>query len=112
MRASRLLLFLTVITLFLGCNTGDSIFKMKESVLKQDLFTLRSSIDQYTRDKRKPPESLDELVSAGYLRVIPKDPITGNPDWVPVRSMATRGIVNVHSASATLARDGKPYSSW
>ena len=112
MQASRLFLFPIAITLLLGCNTGDSIFKMKESVLKQDLFTLRSSIDQYTRDKRRAPKSLDELVSAGYLRVIPKDPITGFPDWVPVKGKATTGIVDVHSASATIASDGKAYSSW
>jgi len=97
----------------------NSLMRAKESVLKQDLFSLRSSIDQYTLDKEKAPQSLDELVSSGYLRVIPKDPITNAPDWVPVEDdslmsadQTAPGISDVHSASPNTSSDGTPYSSW
>src|ERR1700686_3372445 len=58
-----------------------SILRAKESVLKQDLFQLRSLISQYTLDKQKAPQSLDDLVSAGYLKQLPADPITTKADW-------------------------------
>jgi general secretion pathway protein G len=97
----------------------QSVVRARESVLKQDLFSLRSSIDQYTLDKEKAPQSLDELVSSGYLRVIPKDPITNAPDWVPVEDdtlmsadQTAPGISDVHSASQATGSDGTPYSSW
>jgi len=97
----------------------QSVVRARESVLKQDLFSLRSSIDQYTLDKEKTPQSLDELVSSGYLRVIPKDPITSAPDWVPVEDdtlmsadQTAPGISDVHSASQATGSDGTAYSSW
>ncbi len=68
----------------------QSILHARESALKQDLTTLRSAIDQYTLDKEKAPQSLDDLVQAGYLREIPKDPITGKADtWQPVQDENT-----------------------
>jgi general secretion pathway protein G len=98
---------------------SQSVVRARESVLKQDLFSLRSSIDQYTLDKEKAPQSLDELVSSGYLRVIPKDPITNAPDWVPVEDdtlmsadQTAPGISDVHSASQSTGSDGTAYSSW
>src|SRR4051812_39985129 len=100
--------------LLVGCGPT----KHHEDILKQDLFTLRHGIDQYTLDKEKSPESLDELVSAGYLRIIPKDPFTGMADWVPVRGSSSKihrppsGIVDVHSASQGTASDGTTYASW
>src|SRR6201997_2433161 len=60
-----------------------SILRAKESVLKQDLFTLRQVISQYTLDKQKAPQTLDDVVQAGYLKVIPKDPFTNEANWVP-----------------------------
>src|SRR5436309_229032 len=91
----------------------QSVRQANESVLKQDLFALRRSIDNYTMDKAKAPQSLDELVSAGYLRNIPKDPITHKADWVPMQDDALMsadqsepGISDVHSASDKTARDG------
>jgi general secretion pathway protein G len=97
----------------------QSVVRARESVLRQDLFSLRSSIDQYTLDKEKAPQSLDELVSSGYLRVIPKDPITSAPDWVPVEDdslmsadQTAPGISDVHSASQATGSDGTAYSSW
>jgi general secretion pathway protein G len=80
---------------------------------------LRRSIDNYTMDKAKAPQSLDELVSAGYLRNIPKDPITNHSDWVPVQDdslmsadQSEPGISDVHSASQATACDGTVFSSW
>src|SRR5277367_5657147 len=61
-----------------------SIVGAKESLLKNNLFTLRTTIDEYTYDKKKAPQQLQDLVSAGYLREVPKDPITGNDQWITV----------------------------
>jgi general secretion pathway protein G len=98
-----------------------AIVHAREAVLKDDLFTLRKLIDEYTLDKQKPPTSLDDLVDAGYLRGgVPVDPFTGsNGTWqtdteeVPTSpSQAASGIVNVHSGSDETALDGTAYSSW
>jgi len=93
----------------------------REAVLKDDLYTLRKLIDEYTLDKQKAPESLDDLVEAGYLRGgLPVDPFTGsNQTWktdmedVPVGGGQTAsGIVDVHSGSDDVALDETQYSSW
>jgi general secretion pathway protein G len=96
-----------------------SILRAKESVLKQDLFTLRQVISQYTLDKQKAPQSLDDVMQAGYLKVIPKDPFTNEANWVPDQEDSVMavdqqepGIVDVHSASNETASDGTAYSSW
>jgi len=97
-----------------------SIIHAREAVLKQDLFQLRSLISQYTLDKQKAPESLDDLVSAGYLKQIPKDPFTGAADWTTEQeedtildpSQTETGIDDVHSASSQASSDGSVYSSW
>jgi len=96
-----------------------SILRAKEALLRQDLFTLRQVISQYTLDKQKAPQSLDDLVAAGYLRVIPPDPFTGATNWATDQEdtlMAVDqqepGIVDVHSASSQSASDGTTYSSW
>jgi general secretion pathway protein G len=92
----------------------------REAVLRQDLFTLRSVIDQYTLDKQKAPQSLEDLVSGGYLRAVPMDPITrSNTTWVTVSEdslmavdQQSPGIVDVHSGSEEISAEGSPYSSW
>ena len=96
-----------------------SILRAKESVLKQDLFTMRQVISQYTLDKQKAPQTLDDIVQAGYLKMIPKDPFTNEANWTPEQEdsvMAVNqeepGIVDVHSASNETATDGTAYSSW
>jgi competence protein ComGC len=61
----------------------DHIVESKEAKLRQDLFVLREEIQQYTLDKQKEPRSLDDLIQGGYIREIPKDPITGKADWIP-----------------------------
>jgi general secretion pathway protein G len=98
-----------------------AIVHAREAVLKDDLFTMRKLIDEYTLDKQQPPTSLDDLVDAGYLRGgIPVDPFTGSKDtWrtdteeVPLNpSQASSGIVDVHSGSDEIGLDGTPYGSW
>ena len=94
-----------------------SITRAKESVLKNNLFTLRTVIDEYTYDKQKAPQSLEDLVSDGYLRQVPIDPMTGAADWKVIMEDATNtvnqsepGIYNVHSASDKTSMEGTPYS--
>lgn len=60
-----------------------TVNKAKEAVLKEDLHTMRTAIDSYTVDKEKAPQSLEDLVQAGYLKSIPIDPITNRNDtWI------------------------------
>jgi general secretion pathway protein G len=98
-----------------------AIVRARETVLKDDLFTMRKLIDQYTLDKNQPPQSLDDLVQAGYLRGgLPVDPFTGsNQTWqvdiaeVPLSPEQTvPGVVDVHSGSNAQSLEGTPYSSW
>ncbi len=97
-----------------------SIIRSKESVLLNNLFTLRSMIDEYTIDKQKAPETLEDLVSEGYLRQVPQDPMTGSSQtWrltmedTPIGgSTSTPGIWNVHSGSDKMALDGTAYADW
>ena len=92
----------------------------QEAVLRDDLFQLRSLINQYTLDKQQAPQSLQDLVSAGYLRQIPNDPIThSNSTWqtesddtLMSPDQTAPGIVNVHSGASGVGLDGTPYSSW
>jgi general secretion pathway protein G len=97
-----------------------SIQRSKESVLKNNLFTLRTVIDEYTYDKQKAPQTLQDLVSDGYLRQVPIDPITGNSDsWKLIMEDATNaanqtepGIWDVRSGSDATSLEGTPYSEW
>jgi general secretion pathway protein G len=96
-----------------------SLLRAREAVLRQDLFTLRSLISQYTLDKQKAPQSLDDLIQGGYLKIIPKDPMTNEPNWEVVQEdilltvdQQDPGISDVHSASSATASDGTAYSSW
>ena len=98
---------------------NQSILRAKESVLKQDLFELRSLISQYTLDKQKAPQALDDLVSAGYLKQLPKDPMTGEANWtveqedtVMSPDQTDPGIDDVHSSSNQISSDGTAYSTW
>jgi general secretion pathway protein G len=92
----------------------------KEVVLKEDLVSMRSSIDQYTQDKNKAPQDLNDLVSAGYLHAIPKDPFTNATDtWQVVQEdvmmaldQTQPGITDVHSGSNQISSEGTAYSTW
>ena len=97
-----------------------SILRARETVLRDDLYTLRSVIDQYTLDKQKAPQSLQDLVEANYLKQLPMDPFTNTRDsWVPVTDesimspdQSQPGIIDVHSSSEQKSSEGTAYSTW
>jgi general secretion pathway protein G len=92
----------------------------KEAVLKEDLYSMRNAIDQYVQDKGKAPQDLNDLVTAGYLRLLPKDPFTdSNSTWQPVQEdvltsvdQTEPGISDVHSGSSATGSDGTAYNTW
>jgi general secretion pathway protein G len=93
--------------------------RTKETLLKNNLFTLRNVIDEYTIDKQKAPQSLQDLVYEGYLRAVPIDPMTGNNNWrtimedaVSVVDQTQPGIFDVRSESDRKSLEGTPYSEW
>jgi len=98
----------------------QSVIHAKEAVLRQDLKTMRDQIDNYTMDKEKAPQSLQDLVDAGYLRKLPRDPFTGsdqtwqveNSDTLISLDQTEPGISDVHSGSNLVGTDGTAYSSW
>ena len=96
-----------------------AIIRSKESVLHNNLFTLRTVIDNYSYDKAKAPQALQDLVSEGYLRAVPIDPMTNSTDWKIVMEDASQsvsqqepGIWDVHSGSEKTGLDGRPYADW
>jgi general secretion pathway protein G len=95
-----------------------TIMHTRESVLRNDLRQMRSLIDQFSADKARLPQSLDELVAEGYMREVPVDPITGQKDWAitngddPNSSEGEQGMVDVHSSSSDTSSEGTPYSEW
>ena len=90
-----------------------AIVKAKEGALRQDLFSLRDVIDQHRADKGKYPETLQSLVSAGYLRRIPADPITGtSSSWQEMVDQGEGGMVDVFSGSELVGTNGVPYNQW
>ncbi|MDE3167548.1 MAG: prepilin-type N-terminal cleavage/methylation domain-containing protein [Acidobacteriota bacterium] len=97
-----------------------SIIRAKESVLKNNLFTLRTVIDNYTYDKGKAPQSLQDLVTEGYLQKLPLDPMVGNnTGWRTIMEDASQsvnqsepGIFDVKSSSDRNGLDGTAYADW
>jgi general secretion pathway protein G len=119
----ELMIVLAIIGILLAISVPvyiGTIRHAREAVLRDDLFQMRSLIDQYTMDKQQAPQSLDDLVTGGYLRALPKDPFTNsNTTWQPVQDnslmsldQTDSGIVDVHSGSEETSSDGTPYSSW
>ena len=98
----------------------QSVVHAREATLRTDLDSLRKCIDAYTLDKERAPQSLDDLVSAGYLREIPIDPFTRQRDtWVTVQEdlyssidQTEPGIDDVHSGAQATASDGTSYNTW
>jgi general secretion pathway protein G len=95
----------------------------KEATLKENLFVLRDVIDQFYADNSKYPASLQDMVDKGYLRRVPRDPVTGSADtWVGVaatddpsqqgQQAQAQGIIDVHSGSEAIALDGSRYADW
>lgn len=95
-----------------------TILATREAVLRDNLYKMRSLLDQYAADKQKLPQSLDDLVTQGYMRELPKDPMTGETDWVPATgedpnsTKGEQGVIDVHSASPDISSEGTPYSEW
>jgi general secretion pathway protein G len=118
MRLAKTVSLLAVAAWLAGCDIGPRM-NGKEIKLKDDLFTLRKTIDEYTYDRKKAPQSLDDLVRKGYLKQIPSDPITGRADWNPTMEADVQnpqeyeiGIIDIHSSSDQASSDGTRYSSW
>ncbi len=90
-----------------------SVVKAREAALRQDLSTLRDVLDQHKADQGKYPSSLSALVGAGYLRVIPKDPVTGSTTtWQEILDPVEGGVVDVFSGSEFVGTNGTPYNRW
>jgi general secretion pathway protein G len=96
-----------------------SIVRAKESVLHNNLSAMRNAIDEYSYDKQKAPQQLTDLVQDGYLRDVPKDPITGNNEWKVIMEDASSsvnstepGIFDIRSESPKTSLEGTPYSEW
>ena len=117
-----IVMFIIVILASLAAVRYDqSIQRAKEAALHHDLAVMRDAIEQYTMDKEQAPQSLDDLVSGGYLREIPKDPITGTKDWTTETSdvllspdeASGSGISDVHSSSDKVSTfENTPYNTW
>jgi general secretion pathway protein G len=98
----------------------NSVQRTREAVLKEDLFRMREAIDQYYADKNAYPAGLQDLVSGGYMREIPEDPMTrsretwqttpAEPD--PANLNLQGGIYDVKSGSELTALDGTKYAEW
>jgi general secretion pathway protein G len=119
----ELMIVMTIVTVIMAMAVPmyqKAIVRAKESVLKNNLFTLRTLIDEYTFDKAKAPQTLDDLVREGYLRQVPVDPMTGtNQTWRLIMEDAMAsvnqmepGIFDVHSGSSQGSLEGTPYSDW
>ena len=118
----ELMIVIAIIMVLIGMGAGNyqrSVLRSKEAVLAQDLYVLRQAIDQYTLDKQEAPQSLEDLASAGYIRAVPVDPMTGTTAWhleyddtVLSPEQTTTGVSNVRSASTAIGMNGKPYSEW
>jgi len=119
----ELMVVITIIVILISVaipNYSKAIIRANESVLKNNLFTLRTQIDNYTYDKARAPQALQDLVSAGYLRQLPYDPITrSSQTWRTIQEEASQavdqsepGIFDIKSGSDKMALDGTPYSGW
>jgi len=119
----ELMIVMSVVTIIVSLAVPmyqKAILRAKESVLRNNLFTLRTLIDEYTFDKQKAPQSLEELVREGYLRQVPLDPITGsNQTWRTIMedaaasvSQSEPGIYDVRSGADQNSLEGTPYSEW
>ena len=114
-----LTIIITILSLAVPLYT-KAITRSKEAVLHQNLTTMRMLIDEYTFDKEKAPQALQDLVSEGYLRELPMDPFTKRRDtWKPdmedaIRSVDQKepGIMDVHSGAEGTSLDGSKYSEW
>lgn len=119
----ELMIVMAVITILVSIAVPyyqKTLIRSKESLLRSNLFTMRTVIDEYTIDKGKAPQSLQDLVTEGYLRAVPSDPMTGQDNtWKVIMEDAMTsvnqtepGIFDVRSGSDKTGLDGTPYSEW
>ena len=119
----ELMIVMAIILILATLSAGryeQATIRAHEAALKQDLFVMRSAIQQYTLDKEAGPNSLDDLVTSGYLREIPRDPITRQREWATSSEdilaspdQTSVGITDVHSTSDNISPfENTPYSSW
>ena len=119
----EMMIVITIILILAGIAAGryeKSVLRAKEATLKQDLFTMRNAIQQYTLDKEAGPSSLDDLVQGKYLSGVPTDPITRQKDWHTESDQVlldplqtTPGITDVHSSSDQVSPfENTPYNTW
>jgi general secretion pathway protein G len=119
----ELMVVIAIILVLIGMAAGryeQSVVRAREAALKQSLQTMRSAIQQYTLDKQQAPQSLDDLVAAGYLTSIPEDPVTRNREWHPdfddyvlSPDQSSGGMTDVHSTSDALSPfEHTPYNTW
>jgi general secretion pathway protein G len=119
----ELMIVLTLIAVLVGIAIPiyrTLILRSRESTLKVNLHSLREVIDQYTADKKKAPQTLQDLIEAGYFRKeLPLDPMTGQRTWredfdtsVSVGDQTETGITDVHSLSTAVSTEGTTYDTW
>jgi general secretion pathway protein G len=118
----ELLVVMSIIGILVGIalpNYRIAMIQAREAVLKEDLYRFRDLIDQYHADKGKYPSTLETLVSEGYLRKLPVDPMTGSASWEPVPAEPDPstpdeepGVFDVHSLAQTTSLSGIPYNQW
>ena len=119
----ELMIVITIILILIGMAAQryeKSVQHAREATLHQDLMVMRQAIDNYTLDKQAAPQSLEDLVQAGYLRQVPKDPMTGAADWVPQfdsvvlsPDQTSTGMTDVHSGSPRVSPfENTPYNEW
>jgi general secretion pathway protein G len=119
----ELMIVITIILILIGMAAQryeKSVQRARETTLHHNLQVMRQSIDNYTLDKQAAPQSLEDLVQAGYLRKVPVDPMTGAADWVPQYDsvvlspdQTSTGMVDVHSNSTRVSPfENTPYNEW
>lgn len=119
----EMMIVMSIIIILIGLAVPfyqKAIIRAKETVLHNNLTAMRNTIDEYTYDKQKAPQALQDLVTDGYLRAVPKDPITGSNDtWKIIMEDAGQavnanepGIFDVHSGSPLKSLDGTAYADW
>jgi general secretion pathway protein G len=119
----ELMIVITIILILLTLGAGryqQSVLRAKEAAMKQSLLVMRQAIEQYTLDKQMAPGSLEDLVSATYLREVPTDPLTRAKDWrtdtcdlVLSPDQTSVGICDVYSNSSGVSPfEGTPYNTW
>jgi general secretion pathway protein G len=118
----ELMIVISIILILVGMAAGiytRTVQHARESVLKKDLQTMREAIDNFTLDKQQAPQSLQDLVDAGYLRQVPIDPVTQQNDWVLhygdmvlSTDQTSTGVDDVHSGSEQVSSNGTAYNTW